>query len=169
MPRLRRARTPASAILLGAQMTNAIVGLIGVIVGGLLTGGTQLFLEWRRERNGHRRAKRLVAGELLHTEVILRSAYQRRQWPPIDDPQAVCPDAAWLENRAVLAGVLSQELWTQLVMVYAGQAFDRARITEYCKANHMEFTEAEAHVLQSIIASITKVRRELGMKDRLAG
>jgi hypothetical protein len=53
-------------------MTEAIFGLVGVVVGALMTGGMDYFLEWRRERRERRRLTRLVALELATTAVNLR-------------------------------------------------------------------------------------------------
>jgi hypothetical protein len=49
--------------VLGGQV---VVGLIGIVAGGLVTGASSLYLEWRRERGELRQAKRLAAEE-LHT------------------------------------------------------------------------------------------------------
>jgi len=44
---------------------TGLLPLIGIVLGALLTTGTQLYLERKRERRAADRAKRLVAGELL--------------------------------------------------------------------------------------------------------
>jgi len=41
-------------------VTLAIFSLMGVALGGLLTNGTQLFIEWRRQRREGRQALRLI-------------------------------------------------------------------------------------------------------------
>jgi hypothetical protein len=45
-------------------VAEAIFGLVGVVVGALVTGGVQLILDWRREQRDLRRTKRLVGAEL---------------------------------------------------------------------------------------------------------
>jgi hypothetical protein len=45
-------------------MTGAIIGLVGVVVGGLLTAGVQILQDWRAERTLSRAAARLLSAEL---------------------------------------------------------------------------------------------------------
>jgi len=100
-------------------MEVAIFSLIGVVLGGIITGGTQMFLERRRERRAVRRAKRLVGGELLHASMILRSLSDSKIWPSSPDATSVLPTSAWQEHRAHLADVLDEDLWNQLVTTYS--------------------------------------------------
>jgi hypothetical protein len=64
-------------------MLAAIFGLVGVLVGGLLTGGFDYFMAWRRDRLDVRAASRVVAGELLLNAMHLVSAAQSHRWNPI--------------------------------------------------------------------------------------
>jgi len=54
-------------------IAGGLFSLGGVLLGGLLTPLTQLFLERKRERRVANRAKLLVAGELLQAQLILRA------------------------------------------------------------------------------------------------
>ena len=110
-------------------MEVAVFGLIGVVVGALMTGGTQLFLERRREQRDLRRAKRLVTGELLHASLIFRNLAKLKSWPAFPDASTMLPTSAWQENRAHLAGALDEDLWNQLVTAYSVLEIDRARLT----------------------------------------
>jgi hypothetical protein len=107
-------------------MEVAIFGLIGVVLGGLITFGTQMFFEWRRERRAVRRAKRLVGGELLHASTILRSFSDSKIWPSSPDVTSVLPTSAWQEHRDHLADMLNKDLWDQLVIAYSKLEIERA-------------------------------------------
>jgi hypothetical protein len=107
-------------------MEVAIFGLIGVVLGGLITGGTQMFLEWRREQRAVRRAKRLVKGELLQASMILRYFANSKIWPSSLDATSVLPTLAWQEHRAHLADVLNKDIWDQLVIAYSKLEIERA-------------------------------------------
>ena len=75
-------------------IAGGLFSLGGVLLGGLLTPLTQLFLEWKRERRAADRAKLLVAAELLHAQMMLRSASKGRHWPTIEDLNAFLPTSA---------------------------------------------------------------------------
>jgi len=108
-------------------IAGGLFSLGGVLLGGLLTPLTQLFLEWKRERRAAYRAKLLVAGELLQAEMILRVASGREQWPLFEDLNAFLPTSAWRENRSSIAGKISEDLWVRLVLAYALLEYDRSR------------------------------------------
>jgi hypothetical protein len=97
---------------------SAVFALAGVLLGGLLTWGTQLWLERRKERRAASRAKRLVGGELLNAILILRAlvASPSKTWATFDDVDGVLPTSAWREHRADLAGALDESIWERLVM-----------------------------------------------------
>ena len=100
-------------------IATGLFSLGGVVVGGLLSTFTQLYLERKREQRAADRAKLLVAGELLHAELVLRSASKSKKWPPVEDIDGFLPTSAWRENRASLVGKVEEDLWEQLVMTYA--------------------------------------------------
>jgi hypothetical protein len=102
----------------------AIFGLVGVVVGGLITFG----IEWRRERRNDGRAKlratRLVAAEMRHGRAAI--GYGRlhdRWWPePIDFEE-------WRRQADTLTAVLSRADWEAV-----RQAYDELRATERGRA-----------------------------------
>jgi hypothetical protein len=55
-------------------IAGGLFSLGGVLLGGLLSPLTQLFLEWKRERRTADQAKLLIAGEMLQAQLVLRSA-----------------------------------------------------------------------------------------------
>ena len=61
------------------------------------------------------RAKRLVAGELLHLQLILRAAAAGPNWPLISDVNAHLPNTAWQEFRSRLVDTMDEDLFNELV------------------------------------------------------
>jgi hypothetical protein len=62
-----------------------------VLIGAFATTGSQFFLEKKREEREDDRAKQLIAGELLHIQIVFRSVSKGRDWPPIEDIDARRP------------------------------------------------------------------------------
>jgi hypothetical protein len=104
-----------------------LFSLGGVVLGALMSPLTQLFLERTREQRAAKRAKLLVAGELLHAEFVLRTAAKLENWPPIDDSKDFLPASVWQENRASIVTCIDENLYNRLVMAYAILDIDRTR------------------------------------------
>ncbi len=103
---------------LHANFLPAAFGLMGVIVGGLITAISNYFLERSKEKRVElrdlRRAARLMGANLsiFHGEVD--SARNTKAWPP--DPALVeYPSAIWVQCQSSLAGRLSPAEWRTLV------------------------------------------------------
>jgi hypothetical protein len=95
-------------------MTEAIFGLVGVLVGSAITWGIEV---WRARRTGSdeaRVAARLVADELQSLDNVRT----------VDLPQFVrqrdlaLEQDAWLQQRAVLARELTDERWRAVRAAY---------------------------------------------------
>ncbi len=144
-------------------MTIAIFSLIGVLLGGLISGGAPLILERRRERGAARRAKRLVAGELLQAGLIFRTISTLKTWPYYPDVDAAVPTSAWQEHRAYLADVLDDDLWNQLVMTYTELEIDRARFV--LTSEHLPGTPLTDDVIEQhkkMAMKLEELRQKLG-------
>jgi len=141
-------------------VATGLFSLGGVLLGALLTPLTQLCLEWQRERRAADRAKRLVAAELLHVQLVLRAVSGGKNWPPVEDINTFLPTSAWQENRSSLAGHIDEELWDQLVMAYAILEHDRAR---FATANRLTETPLgkEAEGLKVFSYELGQLRRKL--------
>jgi hypothetical protein len=63
---------------------QAVFGLIGVIVGALITGGVGWTLGRRREQRDVRAAARLLRNDLVKAEGMLSHTLQQRRWWPRD-------------------------------------------------------------------------------------
>lgn len=150
-------------LVVSAGVTTGLFSLVGVVLGALLTPLTQLYLERKREQRAADRAKLLVAGELLHAQLVLRAASAGRHWPPVEDVNAFLPTSAWQENRSSLAGKIHENLWDQLVMAYALLETDRAR---FVMANRLPpetpLPAREAEGIKEASNTLGRLHRKLG-------
>jgi len=151
---------------LGLVIAGGVFSLAGVILGGLLNPLTQLFLERMRERRAGHRAKLLIAGELLQAQTILRSVCALRYWPPIEDRDALLPTSAWRDNRSAIVGMVSDDLFAQLVMAYTLLEQDRARFSVADKLFPAQtpFDDTVAGGLTDLSNDLGRLRRDLGVR-----
>ena len=94
-------------------MTEAIFGLLGVVVGGLISGGLTLILEWRKERVAARVAARLVREDLLPVSLGIEDVFGGRAW--LQDPDLRSREQSWVEHRSRLATVMKYEDYAAVV------------------------------------------------------
>jgi hypothetical protein len=121
-------RAALESMVMGPEIASGLFALGGVIVGAVATTGSQVYLEGKRDARTSDRAKRLVAGELLHVQLMLRSIVAHGEWPVVGGGEVFLPTSAWKEHRALLADSVDQDLFEALVIAYAGLDFDQARI-----------------------------------------
>ncbi len=110
-------------------MGEAIFGLIGVIVGGLITAGTQLWNERLRNRNEFQRAKRLIESELLNAEYFMDTLVKTAEFAPYPNVDDVLPTSAWREYAPAVVSSLDDKLWKRLVMTYGNLEHVKAMMT----------------------------------------
>jgi hypothetical protein len=101
----------------GDRVTGAIFGLIGVVVGGLLTAAVQAFQEWRSQRALSRAAARLLSAELSVQQYILEDRAAGERAERVSDEMPAVSD--WPQYRAVMARVLDDEAWIAVAGAYA--------------------------------------------------
>lgn len=82
-------------------MSQAAIALIGVVIGGLLTGGVDFVLERRREKRSGTAAARLVHSSLTDVDSFIKASLVRRAW--LGDPSEVLSERSWLDHSASLA------------------------------------------------------------------
>ncbi len=148
--------------VVGADLATGLFALGGVLLGAGASTGSQVYLENKRERRAEDRAKRLVAGELLHVQMIFRSVAAGTHWPPIEDVDSYLPNSAWQQNRLRLAGVVDEDLWDQLVRAYALLQADRARFVTAARLERKPLAPSEAASLRQTGNHLGRLRRRLG-------
>jgi len=94
-------------------VTEAIFGLIGVVVGGLISGGLSLILERRKERVAARVAARLVREDLLPVSLGMEDVFSGRTWSQRPDRRS--RERSWAEHRSRLATVMGYEDYAAVV------------------------------------------------------
>jgi len=88
-------------------MTEAIIGLVGVLVGGLVSGGATCIMTRRAERARLRAAARLVENELEHVRNLVWAGLMN-----VDILRKIETTEEWAENLGppnLLA--VSTEVW----------------------------------------------------------
>lgn len=103
-------------------MSEAAIGLVGVLLGGIIAAGSQ----WLRERTNTRREKatasRLIQSELGDAVAAINFATKTNKWWPNDLSRA-----DWDRYVAVLTGALSMKEW--LVVLAGHDAVERMNRT----------------------------------------
>jgi hypothetical protein len=96
-------------------MTAAVFGLIGVVIGALITGGTNYFLQVRAERREVRAVARLMLQDLSGSADLIRFALDR------DEPQLLedsFNEEEWKRHHLLLARHLSDDEWDAVALGY---------------------------------------------------
>lgn len=144
-------------------IATGLFSLGGVLLGALMTPIVQFWLERKREQRAADRAKLLIAGELLQVQLFLRTASEGKEWPQWEDVSAVLPTSAWQENKSILIEHITEDLWNQLVIAYAGLEHDRLRFTLANKIHGGELLTSEvAMELKDISINLGRLHRQLG-------
>lgn len=126
-------------------MTEAIFGLIGVVLGGLLTVAVERFKVVQARRQRGQVAARLVVEELLNASFALRMATEA-----CDDAQVamlargaleleLVSDKAWSEYRADLADALDDAGWMEVSDAY----FALRSVSLYAAGDHDDALASE--------------------------
>jgi hypothetical protein len=127
-------------------VTGAIFGLVGVVVGGLLTGAVQVFQEWRSQRTLSRTAARLLSAELSVQQWILEDRAADQSAEPVSDDMPAVSD--WPQHRAVMARALDDKAWIKVAGAYANLVLwhsqsPRSRATPAEKRTEMQTLAGE--------------------------
>src|ERR1017187_1506016 len=104
-------------LMVERDMTAAIFGLVGVIVGGVINGAVTAVLQRRTEGSDRRSAARLVRSELVRFRslALVAARHSPEHLPQLHQTTPVI----WESYRAVLARVLTDEDWVLVARAYA--------------------------------------------------
>jgi len=112
---------PSSDSQASCSAMEAIFGLIGVLIGGLITWGVELSREGRQDRRAALIGVRLIRSELLTSADVMNVEGQHDAiWRPI---WRVAETPARSEHRAAVAALATREEWSIIIA-----ALDNVRI-----------------------------------------
>ena len=145
----------------------AAFGLIGVIVGGLITAGSAFILEQRREQGEQqkeqrthdtevRTAARLVDLDFRIARACAKISIQHLEW--YDTPREPLTCQHWDKYRATLASELPLDDWITVltcVLSVSEMSFHREQVR---RENKMTIDSKTVEFLQTQIERLKKVR-----------
>jgi hypothetical protein len=139
-------------------MTEAIFGLIGVLVGGAITAGSEYLASRSAERRVRRLSARAIHSELLSANAVVLSALEQRDMAIIR-PGRLWADVGtvWKEHNRGLSGI-STEAWlnvSQAVVAVASFPWDTA-------ANLVGWEPGYESILKALETNITVGMAALG-------
>lgn len=126
-------------------MSEAIFGLVGVVVGALITGGVDYVLDRRRERATLRAALRLIGDEYKDLLGVVDLALMASAWPRSHRYSRLILTAdQWERNRDVLAAQLSPVDWELIA---------QGRDVRHGLQHYMDEHEHEEELIELILDS----------------
>jgi hypothetical protein len=98
------------------RVAEAIFGLVGVIVGALITGGVEYFMRVRDEKAETRAAARLTHAELGHAEGLVAMALDSGKWELVREGSY--PDDRWRQHEGLFGRLLGGDEWSAVAYGY---------------------------------------------------
>lgn len=145
-------------------MSAAAIGLVGVLIGSLITGSWQFGLAYREERRQRRAASRMVAAEL-------RSLYQRLWVPAAVVPalhllnQLPGEQPAWDTYNGLLGAALAAPDWFAVANAYESlRSLDGFRAIDF---DDMPDEDSRANVRQAVRTTAANVRAGINALERI--
>jgi hypothetical protein len=148
-------------------VSQGIFALLGVLVGGLITAGTTLYVERRRDRRAVRAAARLLGEALRHVHIFAWSAEREESWPYWGDDAFTQVETLWTEHEALFAAAVRPGQWDALTQaVEGGREIDRLRPNDQKVPERPPLTTNESNLLE-----FAHARVEVGVRvlRRIAG
>lgn len=136
-------------------MAEAIFGLVGVVVGGLLTGVVTLLLERRRENQEARVAQRIARSELGEAAKAVEDALAAGEWPPGWDKKRW--SESWSTNRRVLAATMEDDDFAKLARAYLHMELLQTGLA----AGKRKFVEQDRTFLTTVSSYLSEAERLL--------
>ncbi len=99
-----------------ANVTTAVIGLIGVVIGAGVSGLVQWLMTRRSDRLAARTAARVVRYELRQYRELLQFLIGAGHW---EVAYWISP-VRWREHQTTLAGACASDEWSRIEMAYSG-------------------------------------------------
>jgi hypothetical protein len=144
-------------------MTEAIFGLLGVVVGGALTGGIDVLAKRREERAMMRALARTIFAAL--TDLRSQCVYCRKlgTWLLVAEPLRL--PAAWTDHELTLGRLLTWDEWVGLHAVRVSQFALRMLAVQATEEPSLQQT----HLPTVTDAAVDAIDNVLPALERLAG
>jgi hypothetical protein len=133
-------------------MAEAVFGLMGVVVGGLLTGVVAFYLERRREKQEAQVARSIARSELVEAARAIEDALAGDEWPPGWDKMRW--SESWLTNRRVLAATMEEGGFAKLARAY----LDMQLLQTGLSAGRRKFVEQDKTFLTTAKSHLSEAR-----------
>jgi hypothetical protein len=104
-------------------VAEAVIGLIGVVVGGVLTGGVAYVLERRRETREAQIARRVMRAQFGQTLKAVDDGLKGKNWPP--GWKGKRWSDSWVAHRQALAAKMSDDDFATLAQGRSTWSFSR--------------------------------------------
>jgi hypothetical protein len=149
-------------------MTEAIFGLVGVVIGGLLNGSVAWIAERTRSKRAARIVIRLVAVEIEENHISIDMGLNQETFAQM---KFAAGTAAWDAWRETLADVLPVAEWNVVCSYYVmeGHMIALAEENEYPDEFNDGDREIFAMTMKSGEAALACVRKFAGEKAGLRG
>lgn len=131
-------------------MTAAIFGLIGVVIGGLITAAIEGFYRWRDGKHRLRKAARLLREELNWIGTAVDDIKEHGDPSKWDDPSQVL--ALWQAERDALVD-LPYEEWREIEHAMRGLSHWDSHFTDPALTS--------TATPQEIVSTATEVRKQI--------
>ncbi|MGY0386364.1 hypothetical protein ACWZJV_05275 [Nocardioides sp. WG-D5] len=128
-------------------MIVAIVGLVGVVVGAIVTGGVNYAIARREERFAQRAAVRLLCTDLHKVVAVTESVANDGNWGPEKGP---LPTSAYEAHAGTLARMLPSREWKEVEGSVLGVL--------YLDGIRQELIEGDRSATASELQSVHRIR-----------
>jgi hypothetical protein len=133
------------------SLMDALLIVVGAIVGAVSTGGVSAFDAWRQRRVRRRVAARVILGDLYVLEASVEVILEAKRWPDRFDLSS--PLDTWRDSREAFAEGVEAWEWALVdgVFSYLHRTAPMVRLGEPCSAQ-------DEDVLAVLLKRIPKAR-----------
>jgi hypothetical protein len=144
-------------------MAEAIFGLIGVVIGGLLNGGVTWLVDRSKRKAGSKTAARIVIAEIHSNEIAIDLALEDRKWAFVKEAVSL---QAGDDHRAMLARTLDDDAWLAFDHYYA-RTRELVKLAEMSRGRQRikddEMTELRTHLSNQTKRANVELSRAAGL------
>jgi hypothetical protein len=151
------------------SITPSIFGLVGVLVGGIITAGANYLLAVRKEkaekaeRSHVREAETKKAARIVDTEIefalrVYRTILEKGKWPP----QIIEVSFSWDKYKETFALAVSNDAWAALVVAEFALARLKEQLITMHDAADRDISEAVHRSVINSIELLEDARRHIG-------